>query len=86
MMETESTIKITPPGKIIIYSHGPVHSSVCADKLMKMDEVLKQANELSPTGIESKWTLSKENHFATGLPNPCQCELDTNRIHYLLEC
>lgn len=76
-----------PDNTIDIYAKGLVHCSVCAPKDMPIEEVVAQTNSLNPTGISKQWRHSTDTHFAKGTkPNPCECETDPNRIHYLMVC
>jgi hypothetical protein len=67
------------------YSVGLVSASVCTNLSLK--EANQRLNEEHPTGIDSEWSLSKDKTFASGEPNPCQCEQhpETNK-HYLFNC
>lgn len=71
--------------KIDIYSKGIVACSVCVPKDMKPEEIELAVNLENPTGIESRWTISKDK-FRDGGENPHECENDKNRKHYLLNC
>ena len=67
-----------------IYSKGICFSSVCSS--LPLEETEKLLNLENPTGIDSKWKLSKEN-FRTGEDNPCVCERNpATHKHYLFEC
>lgn len=70
---------------ITIYSKGLVHCSVCASNTMTKKEVEIAVNKENPTGIESKWVVSKDK-FSDGAKNPNQCEKRADRKHYLLSC
>ena len=70
---------------ITIYANGFCYCSVCADKDLGIEAILEYVNAHSPTGIESQWELAEEN-FKDGTINPCQCNTDKNRKHYLLNC
>ena len=71
---------------IEIYSKGIITCSVCAPKRLSVKTVERVVNELEPTNISSKWKISKDKTFRTGESNPCVCENDPNRLHYLMEC
>ena len=71
---------------IDIYSSGLLYCSVCADKNQSIDDITTELNDINPTGISSKWKLSEDKTFASGESNPCQCEHDSNRMHYLFIC
>jgi hypothetical protein len=68
-----------------IYSVGIVCMSVCAPKTMTKEEIEKQANLEHPTGISHGWSITEEN-FASGESNPCPCNTNYDRLHYLLTC
>lgn len=73
--------------KLIVYSVGIVAMSVCVDKKLTRKEIEHLANAEQPTGISSKWKISKDKTFASGESNPCQCDQHPNaRKHYLLNC
>lgn len=71
--------------KTIIYSKGLVACSVCAPKELPKTYIEEDVNSQLPTGIDSKWTISKED-FQTGEKNPHECEKDPKKLHYLLNC
>lgn len=68
-----------------IYSLGMVYASVCTT-LKSREAIVDTMNEHSPTGIGSDWAVSEDPAFRTGEPNPCQCEEDPDRMHWLLNC
>lgn len=72
--------------QVQIYSDGLVYCSVCAPKDMPIEEVTTEVNRQQPTGIASQWRLSEDKTFRGGEPNPCPCEADDTRIHYLFDC
>lgn len=69
-----------------IYSNGLVYCSVCVPKDWTHKQIERAVNALNSTGIESEWKISSDPTFYTGGPNPKQCEQDSERIHYLMEC
>lgn len=80
---------------IFILAGGLCHCSVCAPADMDLTEVERLTNIELPTGIESNWQFDKDStHFAkprdaNGQPthtNPCVCETDSSRKHYLMVC
>lgn len=71
---------------VVIYSEGIVACSVCAPAVLTVEQVEDAVNAQSPTGIMSQWTHSADPTFRTGQPNPCPCESDPFRTHYLMEC
>lgn len=68
------------------YRVGLCHASVCAPKDMPIETVEMQVNADHPTGIDSRWQLDEADHFASGETNPCPCEQDRERQHWLLSC
>lgn len=73
--------------KIIPYSIGIITMSVCADKNVSIEEIEEHINLVHPTGINTRWQLSKDKYFASGETNPCNCDQNPNtRKHYLLNC
>ena len=71
---------------INVYSIGLCYASVCVPKDMSIEDITSELNASHPTGISSNWELSKNTHFATGGTNPCECEHDSGRLHYLFNC
>lgn len=71
---------------IYCYATGAVSMSVCVKAEATRDEVEEAANRASPTGIDSRWHISEDATFRTGEPNPCPCQDEPGRFHYLLNC
>lgn len=70
-----------PP--IEIYSNGPVYCSICTS-LKDAGEIEAMVNMLNPAkGLT--WAIVDED-FRTGESNPCECDEDPGRMHYLLAC
>lgn len=70
-----------------VYSIGPICCSACAPGQLSSDEVAREVNGSYPTGISSQWRVSGDELFADGEhTNPCACEQDPERKHWLLEC
>lgn len=63
---------------------GVVYLSVCTDAVGR-EEIERLANFERPTGV-GPWRLSENKHFTTGHTNPCVCERDPARQHWLLSC
>lgn len=70
---------------VIVYTFGLCHCSVCAPKDMAVADVVAAANVQHPTGLDHGWEHSDEA-FATGQQNPCECNTDSQRLHYLMVC
>lgn len=75
----------TEENNVIVYSNGLVTCSVCVPKNLKRKEIERLVNKQHPTGVDSSWKIDKEN-FMTGEKNPCACNTDENRMHYLMSC
>ena len=71
--------------KVFMYAGGLVSCSVCVPKGMPRVEIEKEVNSINPTGISSQWGISSEA-FRDGSENPCACDKDPDRSHYLLHC
>jgi len=69
----------------IVYRFGLVHSSVCVPKAMPVADVVHNTNLEHPTGLNHGWTIAPDP-FRTGEPNPCACNTDPERLHYLMVC
>jgi hypothetical protein len=72
--------------EIEIISMGISSASVCADENLSIKEITEFLNGSYPTGISSKWRLSKDKVFRTGESMPCSCEENKGRKHYLFNC
>lgn len=70
---------------VTVYKMGLVYASVCAKKALTKSEVDEAMNRMEPSGIDSAWQVAGEP-FRTGEPNPCPCNQDPSRLHYLLVC
>jgi len=75
--------EVEPPA--IVYATGICHCSACVPKNWDRARVEIVVNIEHPTGISSKWAISDEN-FLSGESNPCPCEEDSSRQHWLLNC
>lgn len=68
-----------------IYSVGFICMSLCTSIKDKV-EIERRANEEHPTGVSSRWEISKDK-FNTGEDNPCSCnDNPKTHKHYLLKC
>ena len=71
---------------VIIYAIGLCHASVCAPNYVTEDALLDIVNRYRPTGIKANWIIAVSKKFRSGQTNPCRCEIQSDRLHYLLEC
>jgi hypothetical protein len=70
-----------------VYAVGLCSVSACAGESMTREEVAHAVNVITPTGVCSRWRVSDDLLFADGIhPNPCACNTDESRKHWLLEC
>lgn len=67
-----------------IYSNGLIYCSACADAELTSEEVAQSVNALNPTGLAEEWVPSPDATFRNGEPNPCACNTDAARKHWLL--
>jgi hypothetical protein len=68
-----------------VYSIGLCSASVCTGLSIKQAEEL--LNTQYPTGIASKWELSKDTHFRGGkMLNGCDCPDHPGNKHFLMNC
>lgn len=65
---------------------GIVHCSVCVPKDMSKEDIELEVNRINPTGISSEWKISDNTHFNTGETNPCICNQNPEKMHYLMNC
>lgn len=69
-----------------IYLWGLVSLSCCAPSDMLLDDVTQAVNLQHPTGLSHGWEFAADEDFVSGDLNPCQCEQDDTRLHYLFHC
>lgn len=71
---------------VLVYSTGLICCSVCAPGDMDSEAVAAAVNREHPAGTEGGWSVSEDQTFRTGQPNPCTCEDEPSRRHWLMEC
>lgn len=71
---------------VTVYAAGLCHASACAPKGTPVAEIERAANSAHPTGLDHGWRKSDNDTFSGGEPNPCACNDDPDRLHWLLEC
>jgi len=72
--------------ELIVYGLGIIHCSVCTN-IKGRKKIEETVNRKSPTGISSRWRISRDKNFATGETNPCPCNINPKtHKHYLMEC
>lgn len=72
--------------EVHIYASGLCHTSACAPMTFNGEQVAEAVNAKLPTGLDHGWSISPDETFRTGQPNPCQCEQASDRMHWLLVC
>jgi hypothetical protein len=70
-------------GQLITLAEGPCYMSVCAPKEWTKEDV---EDHVWPSGTRRGWKVSEDTHFFTGQTNPCPCDLDDTRTHWLMDC
>lgn len=66
------------------YAVGLCSASACAPKEASAADVERAVNRSHPTGV-GPWTVADEA-FRDGSSNPCPCNTDPSRRHWLLHC
>jgi hypothetical protein len=62
------------------------YCSACVPEDMPRAEIEAAVNAAHPAGTWVGWKISENVNFREGRPNPCQCEVEKDRLHYLLNC
>lgn len=69
-----------------VISIGLCYATICTDEA-DLDVAVTQARQLlGPSGTTRGWQRSEDERFATGQPNPCPCEQNSEARHLLLDC
>jgi hypothetical protein len=71
---------------VVVYAIGLVHASVCAPIEMSKEEIATAVNMQEPAGTENGWKIDEHPEFHNGQPNPCECNLDPGKLHWLMVC
>ncbi len=69
-----------------VYTFGVCYCSACAPADYTREQVEDGANLAHPTGLDHGWKISDDPTFKDGEPNPCTCNDDPFRKHWLLSC
>jgi hypothetical protein len=80
----DDRIAETPFGDVFIYTVGICYASACAPIALEGKDVAEAVNLLQPTGLEHGWAVSEDLTFSSGESNPCSCQEDPERRHWLL--
>lgn len=72
--------------RVVVYTFGLCHCSVCVPKDMPRREVELATDIAHPTGLDHGWKIDPSPAFKGGEPNPCRCNKDESRLHYLMVC
>lgn len=68
------------------YSVGLVCASACAPTDLSREDVERVVSLDHPTGLAHGWKISDDPTFRSGHPNPCPCDQNPDRQHWLLNC
>lgn len=71
---------------VYMYAQGLVAASVCAPADMGRDEIKAAVDRDYSCGLENGWVFDPAPTFKSGQPNPCLCEREPGRLHYLMHC
>lgn len=71
---------------VVAYNVGICFASVCAPRDAAIEDIEAEVDRTHPTGLDHGWRLSRETHFKGGETNPCTCNDDPSRQHWLLDC
>lgn len=69
-----------------VYTQGPFYCSVCVPEGWDRARVEREVNLANPSGTENGWFVAKDPTFKGGQPNPCECDDDPKRRHWLMDC
>ena len=83
---TDECIAPMQGGEVYIYRLGSFSASVCAPAFAEGEDVAAAVQQRQPAGTDMGWQVSRDATFAEGEPNPCGCEEDAERKHWLLDC
>lgn len=72
--------------QVHLYSIGIIHASACAPMDTPGLDVIDAANKIHPTGGHPWFIDPDAKTFNSGAPNPCVCNDDPARQHWLLTC
>ena len=85
-IDVVATKRKRPRADVQVYTSGLVCCLACVPAGTPREDIEREVNRANPTGLDRGWKLSSDEKFASGEPNPCACNSDTRRMHYLLEC
>lgn len=70
-------------GEIYLYATGGLSMSVCAPGELSGEKVAAAVERHYRCGTDRGWTVATDT-FKTGERNPCVCQEDPHRKHWLL--
>jgi len=70
----------------LIIHEGLCYLTACAPKEMTGPEVEADIRRQAIAGTSAGWRLSDDRTFSGGQPNPCECDQDGSRKHWLFAC
>lgn len=68
---------------VTVYSWGLFYCSVCAPAEMTAEQIERETNAINVCGTSKGWTIA-DQEFSGGQSNPCACDSDPARKHWLL--
>jgi hypothetical protein len=69
--------------RIEIIAEGLCYQTLCVEKDVTKEEL---SSFQRTSGTIRGWQLCEDPTFASGHSNPCICDQDRNRMHYLRDC
>lgn len=69
-----------------IIGEGLFYLTACAPIEMTGDDVEREVRSQAIAGTSRGWRLSDDETFSGGQPNPCVCDQDPSRKHWLFDC
>ena len=76
----------TVAADVRVYAEGIGRASICVLEDQPGADTIVHLNATHHPGTEHGWQVSNDETFRTGEPNPCPCNSDPSRLHYLLDC
>lgn len=73
----------TEHGEIYVYSMGIASASVCAPEILEGEGIASYLDKHRPGDVVRKWRVASPTSFPTGESNPCRCNQDDERLHWM---
>lgn len=68
---------------VFIIAEGICYMSVCVPADIDPNKI---EGLVTSSGTIRGWKISEDEKFVSGQNNPCSCEQEEDRLHYLLDC